>query len=376
MKIIVAITGGIAAYKAVDVISGLISKGHEVKVIATDTALNYVTPHVLNVMSKDNYVTETPGETKHIELAKWCDGFVMVPATANTIAKITNGFADNLVTTTFLALHKETHKFICPAMNTHMWANEFVEDNMKKLKGQHYLQSSPEKRPSNLTVIDPVSGMLACGDNGVGKLAPSRQIIEIVCDTLEKFPIWSFPLGNKNGIVRGSTIDSFSFLDFDWTRDTEIPVFPHVGAFGTRRRHDVHTGIDLYASIGEPVFAVEDGKVIEISPFTGEIAGFPWWEDTWAVYVEGNSGVVAYCEIKPTPQLKVGDPVRQNRDCLGTVLKVLKKDKGRPQSMLHLELHRPGLTRYPEWEIGKPCPEGVLDPTKYLLKCIKPIVQL
>ena len=81
-KIIIAVTGGIAAYKAADVISALISMQNEVKVIATDNALNFVTSNVLNVISKGNYVTETPGETKHIELAKWCDAFVVVPATA------------------------------------------------------------------------------------------------------------------------------------------------------------------------------------------------------------------------------------------------------------------------------------------------------
>ena len=354
-KIIIAITGGIAAYKAVDVISGFVSKGYEVKVITTDTALNFVTPHVLNVMSKGNYVTESPGETKHIEMAKWADAMVIVPATANTIAKLANGLADNLVTTTFISLHKETHKFICPAMNTHMWENEIVQINIDKLY-----------KLANVKIISPVEGMLACGDKGVGKLAPARSIVETVCDVLEDFPIWHFPLSDKKGKLIGGTKDSFSFLDFNWRSDTEVPTESHVGAFGTRRKHDIHKGIDLYAAEGESVSAVEDGVVVDVCPFTGEIAGFPWWEDTYAVYIEGKSGIVVYGEID-LPHLKIGDKVTVG-GFIGKVKRVLVKDNGRPLSMLHLELHEHGHIHTHQWSIGCSKPKGVLDPTTYLLK--------
>jgi 3-polyprenyl-4-hydroxybenzoate decarboxylase len=356
-KVVVAVTGGIAAYKAADVISALISKGYEVKVIATDNALNFVTANVLNVISKGNYITETAGETKHIELAKWADAFVVVPATANTIAKMVCGIADNLVLTTFLALHRDTYKFICPAMNTYMWESEQNLLNIKKLS----------KLGTGSIIINPIEGLLACGDIGMGKLAPTKIIVETVCDKLEDFPKWSFPLDCKN--VVGVTNDSYSFLDYDWHHQIEIPIGSHVGAFGVRRRHDIHKGIDLYAKVGEPVFTVEDGRIVEICPFTGEVAGFPWWENTWGIYIEGKSGIVVYGEIRPNSYYKVGDLVHKNSN-IGSVLRVLKKDNGRPLSMLHLELHEKNHIHTGQWEIGKPKPTGILDPTKYLLKSI------
>ena len=362
-NILIAVSGGISAYKATDVISALITRGHSVKVIATDSALNFVTPHVLNVISNGNYITETPSETKHIELGKWADAFVLVPGTANTIAKLANGFADNLVTTTFLALHEECYKIICPAMNTHMYYNTATKINLAKIS------------QFGCKIIEPVKGLLACGDWGMGKLPATRAIVDEICDLLEHFPIWNFPFktiknGDGNKLYRGTTDDSYSFLDFDWESEVEIPTGPHVGAFGVRRRHDVHKGVDLYAEIGDPVYAVEHGIVVDICPFTGEIAGFPWWENTYGVYVEGESGVVVYGEILPNMNLQIGSKVGQS-SLIGTVLTVLKKHNGRPRSMLHLELHDSGHTHTEQWEIGKEKPVGVKDPTKYLIKSNK-----
>lgn len=355
-NIVIAVTGGIAAYKSADIISAFITKGYNVKVIATDNSYNFVTPNVLNVISGGNHITETSGETKHIELAKWCDAFVIVPATANTIAKITNGIADNLVTTIFLALPKEKYKFICPAMNTNMWDNPITQDNISKLTDIL----------TNIHIINPIEGLLACGDRGIGKLAPTRTIVESIIDTIENVHVWEFPLANKRKYI-GTTDDSFSFLDFDWKLDTEIPIGSHVGAFGARRRHDIHKGIDLYAEVGEPVFAVEDGVVVDICPFTGEVAGFPWWENTYGVYVEGKSGIVVYGEIQPSEYIKVGDKITTSK-CVGTVLRVLKKDNGRPLSMLHIELHKHDHVHTGQWGIGQPKPEGVLDLTSLLIR--------
>lgn len=354
MKIVIAITGGISAYKATDVISALLQLNHHVKVIATDNALNFVTPHVLNVISRNNYVTETPGQTTHIELAKWADAFVVVPATANTIAKLNYGIADNLVTETYLALHKETVKIICPAMNTHMWENETTQYNITKLKSAAH-------------IINPVSGLLACGDYGMGKLPSTKVLVEEIDAVVTKRPVWRFPLMLSR---RGITTDSYSFLDFDWHNEVEIPVESHVGAFGVRRRHDVHKGVDLYASEGTTVYAVEDGEVVDICPFTGEAAGCPWWENTQAVYVKGKSGIVIYGEILPQSYLVIGSKVSAGHS-IGVVAKVLKENKGRPQSMLHLELHEHDYIHTGQWKIGQPKPQGVLNPTKYLIRVIE-----
>lgn len=148
-----------------------------------------------------------------------------------------------------------------------------------------------------------------------------------------------------------------------------IPIGQHPGSFGVERHQHVHTGVDLYAPYGCPVRAMEAGKIIAIDWFTGPSIKMPWWNDTRAVYVEGASGVFNYGEIQEAPNLKVGMTVEQGQ-ILGHVLIVLKKFKGRPMSMLHIELYDHGYTdTWGEWKMGDPKPEHLHDPTPHLL-CI------
>lgn len=148
---------------------------------------------------------------------------------------------------------------------------------------------------------------------------------------------------------------------------TGLPVGDHPGAFGVQRKHHIHEGVDLYCHQGQPVQAVEEGVVVAVIPFTGEIANppSPWWRDTWAVLVEGPSGVVVYGEI--TPDVKVGDPIVPGWN-IGYVKQVLKIDKGRPMAMLHLELHRPGTRDAKDWIDERPA--TLLDPTPFLLELV------
>jgi murein DD-endopeptidase MepM/ murein hydrolase activator NlpD len=147
-----------------------------------------------------------------------------------------------------------------------------------------------------------------------------------------------------------------------------IPIGPnHPGSFGFNRHQHVHTGIDLYAPHGSPVRAMESGKIIAIDWFTGPSISMPWWNDTRAVYIEGESGVFNYGEIQELPGLKVGDDITQGQ-FIGYVLTVLRKYKGRPMSMLHLELYDHGyIDTWREWKIGDPKPEHLKDPTFYLV---------
>lgn len=144
---------------------------------------------------------------------------------------------------------------------------------------------------------------------------------------------------------------------------TALPIAPHPGAYGVQRKNHVHEGIDLYCPPGTPVQAVEAGQVVAIFPFTGAKAGSDWWEDTDAVLVEGASGVVVYGEIAPV--CTVGQNVAAG-DTLGHVVTVLKKDKGRPMAMLHLELHDHGAREAPEWPHMDKKPKSLRDPTPYL----------
>lgn len=160
------------------------------------------------------------------------------------------------------------------------------------------------------------------------------------------------------------------------------PMFPdRLGSFGCKRSHDVHTGIDLYCEVGTEVIAMEDGRVISIEGFTGPHADdpSPWWNDTKAVLVQGESGVVVYGEISSL--VEVGQPVHRG-DTLGTVLCVLVEFKGRPMTMLHIELLKPGATETAWWKQGVPRlanlwkpedtrPDCLLDPYPYLMEAAK-----
>lgn len=160
------------------------------------------------------------------------------------------------------------------------------------------------------------------------------------------------------------TPDTFSFQVMP-AGATGLPITPHPGAFAVQRCNHVHEGVDLYAAPTTPVFAVEAGRVTAVKPFTGPALGQPWWLPTFGVWVEGATGVVLYGEIES--HVKVGDTLTAGQQ-LGAVVRVLRNFKGRPTSMLHLELHIPGSTEAPEWYALENRPEVLRDPTPYLLQ--------
>jgi len=177
---------------------------------------------------------------------------------------------------------------------------------------------------------------------------------------------WLFPLDLD---VLGPTEDSMSFkkinLTTDVFTDAEIPIKQHVGAFGVKRKHHIHNGVDLYCCPSDMVYAVEDGTVVDLRQWTGESVGSPWWNDTWALLVEGESGVVAYGEIFKGYQKK-GDKVKRG-DLLGGVKTVLRRYKGRPMTMLHLQMYKHGKFCAGGWNTNDPKPDALIDPTPFLL---------
>lgn len=152
-------------------------------------------------------------------------------------------------------------------------------------------------------------------------------------------------------------------MNWIWPLKTDYKMFPDTpGLFATQRRHDTHTGVDLYCELGTEVVAVESGVVVGIEQFTGEGAESPWWNDTWAVIIQGDSGNVVYGEI--APKVSLGQEIEQGQ-LVGVVEQsVLKKFKGRPMTMLHLELMTPDQTTCVWWRDEKP--ECLLDPTPFL----------
>ena len=138
-RIILAVSGSISAYKAANLTSRLKKKGYDVHVIMTEAAQAFITPLTLQVLSKNPVHTDVMEEKlaeriNHIDLGKEADLFVVAPASANTIAKLAHGLADNMLTATALALPSTTPKLIAPAMNTNMFENPIVQDNLKVLE--------------------------------------------------------------------------------------------------------------------------------------------------------------------------------------------------------------------------------------------------
>lgn len=150
-----------------------------------------------------------------------------------------------------------------------------------------------------------------------------------------------------------------------------IPPINHVGDFAYRRSFYYHPGIDLYCPSLTIVQSIEDGVVVHIEHFTGAEANppSPWWNDTWAVMVEGESGVIGYCELMYDARLTVGTEVKSG-DIVGAIIPVLKKDKGNGTTMLHLEHYVTGTRNHVTWVLDTPQPKELLNPRELLEKLL------
>lgn len=197
--IIVGVTGGIAAYKACDVVSKLKKLNANIHVIMTESACEFVKPMTFQTLSNnfvinDMFKEPKTWEVEHIELAKKADAFLIVPATANFIGKLAAGIADDMLTTTVMATRAPV--IIAPAMNTNMYTNRIVQANMDKLEDLGY------------RFIDPASGRLACGDIGAGKLADVDDILAFIVDFFEKESEAKDLAGRRIMISAGPTIEA------------------------------------------------------------------------------------------------------------------------------------------------------------------------
>ena len=165
--VVIGVTGGIAAYKIASLASMLKKQHANVRVIMTENATNFITPTTFESLTGTKCLVDTfdrnfEFQVEHVSLAKQADVFMIAPATANVIAKVAHGLADDMLTTTFLACRKP--KYIVPAMNTQMYENPITQDNLELC------------RKYGMHVIEPASGYLACGDTGAGKM-PEPELL-------------------------------------------------------------------------------------------------------------------------------------------------------------------------------------------------------
>lgn len=197
--ILLGVTGGIAAYKMLDVASRLIKKGYEVNTIMTENACQFVQPLAFETITNNYVVTDTfarghKWEVEHIALAKKTDLCFIAPATANIIGKIANGIADDMLSTTVMAVQSPVA--LAPAMNTAMYENLIVQKNIAFLKemGYHF--------------IEPITGHLACGDSGKGKLPDPQDLVMFLENLLKPITLKKDLQGKKILISAGPTVEA------------------------------------------------------------------------------------------------------------------------------------------------------------------------
>lgn len=200
--VVLGVTGSIAAYKIANLASALVKKHCSVHVIMTQNATNFINPITFETLTGHKCLVDTfdrnfEFSVEHVSLAKEADLFMVAPASANVIGKIANGIADDMLTTTIMAA--KCHKIIAPAMNTNMFDNPIVQNNIQKLKEYGY------------EIIDPASGYLACGDIGKGKMPEPETLMsyimrEIGCEKDLK--------GKKVMITAGPTMEKIDPVRF------------------------------------------------------------------------------------------------------------------------------------------------------------------
>ena len=179
MNILLIVSGGIAAYKSIELCSSLVKQGNNVKVILTKNAEKFVTQLPFQTLTKNRVYTSTfeeidENEIQHIDLTKWADKIIVAPATANLISKFANGIADDLATSLMLAVRDTSIVYIVPAMNTFMYRNPIIQDNMNRLIKLGF------------NFVEPDSGLLACGDVGEGKFPSIDKIKSFIFNEKEQ----------------------------------------------------------------------------------------------------------------------------------------------------------------------------------------------
>jgi len=196
------VSGGIAAYKTAYLVSALSKTEADVNVIMTENACEFISPLVFETLTGNKCYVDTfdrnfKFDVEHISLAKKADIFMIAPATANVIAKIANGIADDMLTTTFLA--SKCRKIVSPAMNTAMFENQITQDNIAKLKKYE------------IDVVEPRNGLLACGDTGAGKMPEPDFLFDVIEREIAREKDM---LGKKVLVTAGATMESLDPVRF------------------------------------------------------------------------------------------------------------------------------------------------------------------
>lgn len=232
MKILLSVCGSISAYKALDIARGLVNNGHQVKVVLTRGARQFVVPEVFTYLGvEDVYLDDADFKHKnvlHIDLARWCDTLVIAPLSANTLSRLARGSANDLLSSIFLAIEAKKTIAVFPAMNSLMLKHPFTQENFAELKKLKTL--------NNVFVSLTDEGVLACNEVGAGKLPNVSEILELI-PTL-KAPFNEYDQRKKIVISTGATIAPLDPVRYLTNSSSGITGY-HLAVVALKRGHDV-----------------------------------------------------------------------------------------------------------------------------------------
>ena len=290
-KVLLAVTGGIAVYKACDLTSKLTQAGAEVRVIMTESACEFVSPLTFQALSRNPVYTDTfdekdPKKIAHIDLADWAEIAIIAPATANSLSKIANGLGDDMLTTTLLATRATI--YVAPAMNVHMYQNQAVIENMQKLTrfGYHF--------------IEPGAGYLACGYVGKGRLEEPTTIIDVIQKHENNKSLLS---GKKVLITAGPTREAVDPVRFFSNHST--------GKMGFALAEEAaNLGADVTLISGPVNLELKNNKIKQIKIITAE----EMYQATHKYFVDADIVIKAAAVADYRPKLSHEEKLKKTDD--------------------------------------------------------------
>lgn len=299
-NIVIAISGGIAAYKIPFLIRLFKKAGHEVKVVVSKNALNFVTETTLQTLSDNPVYSDmfigNKDMTEHISISDWADCYIVAPATANIIGKYANAIADDCVSTTLLAFDKDV--FLAPAMNTKMYANEGVQNNLRILASR------------GVNIISPNCGELACGANGDGRMAEPEEIFDFVNNHIKKSKILA---GKTICVTAGPTYEQIDPVRFIGNNSSGKMGFAIAESLANKGAHVKLIAGPTHLTTTNPYIERIDVKSAE-----------QMYNATTAAFKQADAAILSAAVADYTPKNVFSQKVKKSEDALNIELQPTK----------------------------------------------------
>ena len=332
--VVLGVTGSIAAYKIANLASMLVKLHADVNVIMTKNATNFINPITFETLTSNKCLVDTfdrnfQFNVEHVALAKRADIFMVAPASANVIGKIANGIADDMLTTTIMAC--KAPKYIAPAMNTNMFENEIVQDNLKKLQKYGY------------ELITPATGYLACGDTGSGKLPSEETLLSYIMKELHYEKDMT---GKKVVVTAGPTmeaIDPVRFISNHSTgkmgyaiakcameRGADVTLISGQTAIekpGFVKVIDVVSAKDMFEAVKQEAedadFIIKSAAVADYTPVTVAEEKIKKSDDDMSISLARTTDILKYLGEHKKPNQKLCGFAMETKDMLENAIKKL-----------------------------------------------------